>query len=139
MRVAPLLISAAVLSACGARTGEPVEPGPARDAQPPPASEAPAPLTARPTFAGRWAATPQLCRDGAWMFSETGVETAGETSCLWSAIVRTETGWTVAGRCTAEGTATEAQATLTQDGPDGLTVAGGPWDGPVELGRCGAG
>jgi hypothetical protein len=135
-RVAVAALLAGTLSACGD-----LSPGPARDAQPaPPAATPAAPLDAPPLFAGAWAATPALCRGGAWTFSAEGVATAGGVSCRWTKVERRAGGWTLSGTCAAEGPP-EAQTVslaLELGDPNAMTVAGGPWAGPQRLIRCGA-
>ena len=128
-----------LLAACEDRA-EPVTPAPVpargRAAEPTP----PAPLDEAPSFVGVWAARPELCRNGSWMFTPQGVRTAGEVSCAWSKVEKTETGYALAGTCTAEGVAKPAEAVLTIDPakPAAMTVTGGPWAGPIALTRCSA-
>lgn len=124
---------ALALAACG---GEVEAPPP-----PPAALETAAPAAAAPraTYVGRWAATPELCDDGAWVFEETALNTAGETSCRFEAATSTPTGYLIAALCTAEGPerSHEIVLTLTDPAPpQAMTASGGPWSGAVTLRRC---
>jgi hypothetical protein len=109
---------------------------------------APAPTTAAPvvgapatpaSYVGRWAATPALCADGAWVFEERALNTAGETSCRFDQITSTASGYLIDAQCTAEAPARPYKLTLTLTDPappQSMTAAGGPWDGAVTLMRC---
>lgn len=58
-------------------------------------------------FVGRWAANPELCRDGAWRFEEKHLATAGEVSCDFDRVTHVADGYDVAARCLAEGVTSE--------------------------------
>ena len=144
-----LVLAAALtlLAACGER-GEPageVAPeiameGAASTAPQAPGATAPAPAAeAGPgVYVGRWAAAPNLCASGAWVFTAESLQTAGEVSCRFRRIDRTSAGWEVDASCTAEGPAQDAELTLTLTDPappETMTVAGGPLQS-VTLRRC---
>lgn len=127
-----------LLTACE-RRDETVTPGPARGERVQPAEPVPAPpLDLAPTFVGVWAAKPELCGNGAWMFTPQGVRTAGEVSCTWTKVEKTESGYTLVGPCTAEAETKPEEVLLLLDPatPDAMTVTGGPWDVPISLKRC---
>lgn len=123
------LALAASLSACGGSEAE----APAPSAAP----EAPAPVTARPGYVGRWAATPELCADGAWTFRHDGLSTAGEVSCRFDGVAALDDGYEIAATCTAQAPP-QAHRLNLRVGADGQTmsVRGGPFDDPPLLNRC---
>lgn len=130
----PLALGAlALLAACGKPEGVP-PPAPATAAS---AGEAPAPAT----YVGRWAATDALCADGAWVFEDRSLSTAGETSCQFDKVTPNATGYEVEAQCMAEGARAPFTLTLTLTdpaSPQSMTASGGPWGGGVTLRRCGA-
>ncbi|MBC6980421.1 hypothetical protein [Caulobacter sp. 17J80-11] len=138
MRLAVLCLCLLPLAA--ACKGREVTPGPARDEQARPAEPRAAaqPLDEPPSFVGVWAARPDLCANGAWMFTAQGVRTAGETTCTWSKVSKTESGYTLTGDCSAEGRKSRVDVMLLLDPtqPGQMIVTGGPWDVPITLGRC---
>lgn len=100
----------------------------------------PEPPKMRRAYVGRWAATPQLCAEGAWRFDTLNVATAGEVSCRFGA-VRSEgaqgpESYQVDAICFAEGAETRESFTLAMAGRDRMAVRGGPWSRPIELQRC---
>lgn len=93
----------------------------------------------RASYIGRWAATPELCSDGAWAFEEARVVTAGEVACDFQEVTPIATGYEVSATCWAEGPpqAGTFMLTLTDPAPpQTMSVTGGPWAGPVTLVRC---
>lgn len=79
---------------------------PANNATAAPAQPAPGalpPADANLRFVGVWAAEPALCEQGAWRFSERGLETAGEISCRFERINPVPGGYDIATTCIAEG------------------------------------
>jgi hypothetical protein len=122
--IAVLSLAGAMAAACDEQTDgapEPVAPPPAgASARASEAAEA-------PFFVGRWAAREELCDDGAWVFTERGVSTAGEVSCTFDSAQRVPAGFEIAATCTAEGPpapydirlryAESAQALLVEGGP----------------------
>jgi hypothetical protein len=130
-------------AACGQREGE-EDAGQSSVAEAPPAaSAAPAQAQAASTegpdaYVGRWAAQPNLCASGAWTFAADRLSTAGEVSCAFRDVERTQSGWEIAATCTAEGPAKEAELVLSLTDPappETMTVSGGPFES-VTLRRC---
>jgi hypothetical protein len=139
MRGARLLpAAAAALALCGCEAGQ--EPAPAKTAQPAPPAAPPEPAgPPPPPYVGLWAARPELCPQGAWVFDRDKVVTAGEVACAFRAVNETRAGYQVMAECTAEGEAKAYHFTLTLTDPAPprtMTVSRGPWDGPVTLIRC---
>lgn len=122
------LFAALALAACGP---------PAPNARPDAGTVSPAVEPAR--YVGRWAARPELCRDGAWRFETRRVATAGEVACDFDKVSPTASGYEIEARCTAEGASAPQRFTLTMTdpaAPEAMTVAGGPWSGATTLARC---
>ena len=96
------------------------------------------PATDAYRYIGRWAATPVLCRDGAWRFETRRLSTAGETSCKFETVAAVPTGYELPAVCEAEGTKTTQ--TLKLDFDDGRKVmrVAGKTLGPVDLIYCGS-
>jgi len=70
--------AALLLAACGQpeRASEPAPaPKPAAPAASPPTAQA------QPFYVGRWAATPQMCADAAWVITAREINTPGEVHC----------------------------------------------------------
>ena len=89
-----------------------------------------------PFYVGRWAADASYCTAGAWVFTATTLNTAGEVSCTFNTITPTATGYTIQASCTAE--APPAPATLRlsyAQSAQALMVEGGPF-APIGLIRC---
>ena len=136
-----------LVAACGRQEGEGTASAPASQASvaeaPPAASAAPAQAQAASTagpdvYVGRWAARPNLCAGGAWTFAADRLSTAGEVSCTFREVERTQSGWEIAAACTAEGPAKDAELVLTLTDPappETMTVSGGPFES-VTLRRC---
>lgn len=132
-----------VLAGCGP---EPRAAEKAATASEPAPAAGPAPTTAvtadvpQPApYVGRWAATPELCADGAWMFEPGRVATAGEVSCDFATVTPQGAGYRVGAKCLAEGVAEPETFGLALAGAGAaqrMTVTGGPWTGPVTLMRC---
>ncbi|HEX8570085.1 MAG TPA: hypothetical protein VF699_09215 [Caulobacteraceae bacterium] len=149
LRPAAVIALALLAAACGREEGQGDAAGtpPAADAVS--AAETPAAVAAAPPgqavttvgpsgFVGRWAAQPNLCAAGAWTFAADRLTTAGEVSCTFGKVERTQAGWEIAARCTAEGPPQDAGLTLTLTDPappETMTVAGGPFES-VTLRRC---
>lgn len=137
IRLPTVLMSAAVALAaagCGQPSAPPAAPPKAQNPGPP---MTPNPMP--PTYVGRWAATPDLCDTGAWVFTPTGLTTAGEISCNFSQVTPNETGWIAEGACVAQGPAKPASLVLntTRAGQSRtLAVSGGPFSGSQVLGVC---
>lgn len=108
------------------------EPAPGHDAavtqQAASAGQPMSPSTAStPLYAGRWAATEELCADGAWVIDEKGLHTAGEVSCRFDGLPEGAGPVEVDATCYAEGPprkwrlrlawAEAGQALLIQNGP----------------------
>jgi hypothetical protein len=137
-----VLVLGLALAACGP---DPAPPAPEPQAAPPPVA-GPSPTTAvtrdvpQPAgYVGRWAASPELCAQGAWVFEPGRVQTAGEVACDFITVTQGPDGYAVAAKCLAEGVAEPQSfhlATSAGAPPQGMTVAGGPWSGPVVLRRC---
>ncbi|MCW5696922.1 MAG: hypothetical protein KIS96_09350 [Bauldia sp.] len=91
---------------------------------------------ASPFYVGRWAAEEALCQGGAWVFSESGVDTAGEVSCTFTNVAEVETGYAVQAICTADGDTSDAVINLSYaESAQALLIEGGPWQ-PIGLIRC---
>lgn len=125
-----MLTLAASLAACGAEEPAAVE-------TPAPAPQAPPPEAATPAYVGRWAATPELCTDGAWTFRQDGLSTAGEVSCRFEGVAALDDGYEIAATCTAQAPpqAHRLNLSLSADGRT-MSVRGGPFDDPPPLSRC---
>ncbi len=124
----PVLFAALALAACGPTASDPEPRAPAASSPAAPAR-----------YVGRWAARPELCRDGAWRFEAKRVATAGEVACEFEQVSPTASGYEISARCTAEGASTPQTFTLTMTdpaAPEAMTVAGGPWSGATTLTRC---
>src|SRR5690606_16949971 len=94
-------------------------------------AEAPPPVTPTPAtpprYVGRWAASADLCRTGAWTFAERRLETAGEVACEFQQVTPNEGGYDIHALCTAESPpkpydlklrfAQSAKAMLVEGGP----------------------
>lgn len=110
-RIPIALTLLAALAACEKSQPEASETGasvatPANNAVAAPAQPAPGvlpPADANLRFVGIWAAEPALCDEGAWRFSERGLETAGEVSCQFERLNPVPGGYDIATMCTAEG------------------------------------
>lgn len=88
-------------------------------------------------YIGRWAATPDLCANGAWRFQTRKLTTAGGTSCELPTIAAVPTGYELSGTCQAEGKKTEQTLKLGFDeGKRAMTVRGKTL-GPATLIYCG--
>lgn len=127
-----------LIAGCGERA--PVEEAAAPEA---PAAAAPAQasqtLQGPAAYVGRWAATPELCENGAWEFQARALSTAGEVSCQFDQVTPTASGFDIEARCVAQAPETRHTLTLTLTDPappQSMTAAGGPWSGSVTLMRC---
>lgn len=60
------------------------------------------PTSGERRYVGRWAASADMCRSGAWVFEPDGLETAGEVSCDFTDVSEAPGGYEIAARCTAE-------------------------------------
>lgn len=96
------------------------------------------PATDTYRYIGRWAATPVLCRGGAWRFETRRLSTAGETSCKFETVAAVPTGFELTGMCEAEGTKTPQTLKLAFDEKRKIMRAEGKTLGPVDLIYCGA-
>jgi len=142
VRPATRILAFAVLSfglaACGERpAGQVSEAAPAASAAPPTA--APAPTPAQPSYVGRWAVSLAACQTGGWEFRKDSVGTAGEVSCEFRKVTPKADGYAIDAQCTAQAPPELKSFTLTFAGvgpAETMTVAGGPWSGPVALVRC---
>lgn len=97
------------------------------------------PETLPPTYVGRWAARPDLCASGAWVFTEKTLRTAGEVSCTFTQMTPNETGWIAEGACIAQAPAAPATLVLNTTGAGQtrtLAVSGGPFTAPQVLKAC---
>jgi hypothetical protein len=96
------------------------------------------PATDAYRYIGRWAATPVLCRDGAWRFETRKLSTAGETSCKFDTVAAVPTGYELPGVCEAEGAKTQQTLKLDFDEKRKIMRVEGKTLGPVDLIYCGA-
>lgn len=130
-KVCIALACALALSACqkpGPATSDRAAPDAQAEAPPPvvPTPVAPPP-SPPPRYVGRWAASADLCRTGAWNFAERRLETAGEVACDFQRVTPNEGGYDIHAVCTAEGPpkaydlklrfAQSAKALLLEGGP----------------------
>ena len=126
----PALLAALLwLGACDQRS----EPAATAASPSRPAAASPAPQTAG--YVGRWAASPDLCASGAWVFAADRLVTAGEVACEFQQVTPDARGWTVAASCTAEAPPAPATLRLERAGGGALAVSGGPFQ-PVTLRLC---
>jgi hypothetical protein len=125
-----MLALAASLAACGAEDPAAVQTPTAPPSNTP--SEA-----AAPAYVGRWAATPELCADGAWTFQQDSLSTAGEVSCRFEGVAVLDDGYEIAASCTAQAPpqAHRLHLSLSAEGQT-MSVRGGPFDDPPPLSRC---
>ncbi|HEY9218792.1 MAG TPA: hypothetical protein VIO94_12125, partial [Phenylobacterium sp.] len=101
---------------------------------PPPPPEPPA-----APYVGLWAAKRSMCPDGAWVFAEKQLTTAGEVACQFEQVRSTAEGFQVVATCSAEDRPKPYQFSLEMASgpqPKTMTVTRGPWNGPVRLVRC---
>ena len=128
------------LAACGEQVAPaasqvaPAAPAPAAPVPAPPAT-----TPAQPSYVGRWAVSLAGCQAGAWEFRKDSVGTAGEVSCQFDKVTPTAAGYAIDAQCTAQAPPELQSFTLTFAGvgpAETMTVAGGPWSGPVALVRC---
>lgn len=124
---AVLSLVALLLFACGEPSAPP-NPTPSVD---------PTPATA--PYVGRWAVSLAGCQNGAWEFAKDSVGAAGEVSCVFKKVTPGPSGYAVEAECTAQAPPELTSFTLAFSGvgpAERMTVAGGPWSGPVALIRC---
>lgn len=89
-------------------------------------------------YVGRWAATPELCKDGAWKFAEMDLSTAGEVSCDFQRVREVPGGYDADALCLAEGSRSEETIQLRfPESAGGMTVTSQTFKG-VGLERCDA-
>lgn len=128
-----LLLGLSLLAAC---SEEPRAPA----AAPAPAAPAAVPPTqATPSYVGRWAVSLAACQTGGWEFKRDSVGTAGEVSCQFRKVTPAAHGYAIDAECTAQAPPELKSFTLVFSGvglAETMTVAGGPWSGPVALVRC---
>jgi hypothetical protein len=136
MKTASLALPLVLALAACHRPQAPAAEEPAGPAQ---AAAAPAPA---PRYVGRWAASQDLCRTGAWDFAPRRLETAGEVACAFRQVVEVPGGYDIHALCTAEAPpkpydlrlrfAQSARALLVEGGPfeDAGLVWCGAGDGP---------
>jgi len=114
------------------------------EAQPPATSAPTAPLPGVPLappgttlppadrefrYVGRWAATPELCETGAWVFEAQRLTTAGEVACDFGAVTPVPGGYTIAATCTAEAPPTEHTLHISfAESARAMLIEGGPFE-----------
>lgn len=138
LRALGLLLLPAALVACSEPAAPPSQAAPAPAPAPTPPA-APAPTTAQPSYVGRWAVSLAACQAGGWEFTKDSVGTAGEVSCQFDKVTPRAGGYAIDAQCTAQAPPELRSFTLAFAGvgpAETMTVAGGPWDGPVTLVRC---
>ena len=87
-------------------------------------------------YVGRWAATPELCKDGAWKFAEMDLSTAGEVSCDFHRVREVPGGYDADAVCLAEGSRSDETIQLRfPESAGGMTVTSKTFRG-VGLERC---
>jgi hypothetical protein len=96
------------------------------------------PADAEYRYAGRWAATQQLCDTGAWRFQPKRLDTAGEVSCTFDNVEKVPGGYDIAASCLAEGNRSKDTIELRfAESAQAMLVQSKMWDG-VGLTYCGA-
>ena len=96
------------------------------------------PVDAEYRYAGRWAATQQLCDTGAWRFQPKRLDTAGEVSCTFDSVEKVPGGYDIAASCLAEGSRSKDTIALRfAESAQAMLVQSTMWDG-VGLTYCGA-
>ncbi|MGE0739866.1 MAG: hypothetical protein AB7O98_00880 [Hyphomonadaceae bacterium] len=146
MRVSNLLRRAAVavvsvaLIAC-ADPAEP-EPDPEAAAEVGPAESIgrtlPAPSEETPRYVGSWAASAEMCRQPAWLFSARELSTLGEVSCTFDDVALTNTGYAIQATCTAQAPPERSLIQLSfAESARAMMISGGPWGAPIGLVYCG--
>lgn len=98
-----------------------------------------APTSAAADFVGVWAARSEDCsRNQTWRFTPDRLAAAGGTNCAIEGAARAPQGWRLQASCTSGGVSRPSQLDLVIDAAagGGMTVAGGPFGGPVSLVRC---
>ncbi len=96
------------------------------------------PADAEYRYAGRWAATQQLCDTGAWRFQPKRLDTAGEVSCTFDTVTKVPGGYDIAASCLAEGNRSKDTIELRfAESAQAMLVQSRMWDG-VGLTYCGA-
>lgn len=132
-RWAIVLAAATALAGCGEQRA------PAASARPAePVGVAP-PTAAAPDYVGRWAVSLAGCQTGGWEFRKDSLGTAGEVSCQFRKVTQRPDGYAIDAECTAQAPPELKSFTLSFAGvgpAQTMTVAGGPWSGPVALVRC---
>lgn len=89
-----------------------------------------------PFYIGRWAASPDLCADGAWVIDASGVHTAGEVSCRFHDVPQGPGPVEVDATCHAEGEAAEWRLHISYaESAGALLIENGPF-AAIGLQRC---
>ena len=71
------------------------------------------PPASRPLrFVGSWATSEANCRDKAWLFTATGLDTPAGSQCRFTNIEKVPGGYDIAARCTAEAPPVDDRITL---------------------------
>lgn len=86
------------------------------------ANPAPPKGGAQAAWTGRFAATPDLCRYGAWHIGRERIVTGGETSCSVSKMEESGRSVVLTLACLADGNAADERWTLTPGPDDALAV-----------------
>ena len=123
-----------LLAACNPQSQPPAR-APAAQNPGPPLTPDPMP----PSYIGRWAATPDLCAAGAWVFTEKALNTAGEVGCTFTQVTPNDAGWIAEGACTAQAPAKPATLVLVtarSSAARTLAVSGGPFARAQVLVAC---
>lgn len=98
----------------------------------------PPPSETTPRYVGLWATTQDGCEDPAWRWRERQVSTQGEVSCDLNNVTMTDSGYSIAATCSAEGTTTTHNMQISfAESARAMMVSGGPWQGPTSLVYCG--
>lgn len=87
-------------------------------------------------YIGRWAATPAMCRDGAWRFQVRKLMTKG-ASCELPTVAAVPSGYVLAGTCRAKGVKSEESLRLRFDERLRTMRVAGRTLGPADLIYCG--
>lgn len=129
--IVALMSASALLAGCGEERPPAAPPRPAAPAVPPTANA--------PDYVGRWAVSLAGCQAGGWEFRKDSLGTAGEVSCQFKKVAQRPDGYAIDAECTAQAPPELKSFTLSFAGvgpTQTMTVAGGPWSGPVALVRC---
>lgn len=103
------------------------------------AAAAPPPSSAAAEFVGVWAARPEDCaRNQTWRFTPDRLAAPGGVNCAIEGAARAPQGWRLQASCNSQGVSRPSELDLATaaEAESDMTLAGGPFGGPVALVRC---